>query len=100
MVTPQPDNRNPAKAREFAFSDEDFNALRALVKEHTGIHLTEQKRELVYGRISRRLRALELDNFREYRDILCHSSGTEIAEFCNAITTNLTSFFRENHHFE
>ena len=100
MVTPQPDNRSPAKAREFAFSDEDFNALRALVKAHTGINLTDQKRELVYGRISRRLRALDLESFREYRELLTDESGKEFVEFCNAITTNLTAFFRESHHFE
>ena len=100
MVTPQPDTTNALKLREFAFSDEDFNALRTLVKEHTGINLTEQKRELVYGRISRRLRALALASFREYREMLTDESGTEFAEFCNAITTNLTSFFREPHHFD
>ncbi|MEJ0039086.1 MAG: protein-glutamate O-methyltransferase CheR [Gammaproteobacteria bacterium] len=100
MVTTQPDNKNASKTREFAFSDEDFNALRALVKEHTGINLTDQKRELVYGRISRRLRALDLDSFRDYRELLSDESGKEFVEFCNAITTNLTSFFRESHHFD
>jgi len=100
MTTLQPDGQASQKTREFAFSEEDFNALRVLVKEHTGIHLTDQKRELVYGRISRRLRALDLDNFREYRTLLSDSRGNEIAEFCNAITTNLTSFFRESHHFD
>ena len=100
MLTPQPDSDASAKTREFAFSDEDFNALRALVKEHTGIHLTDQKRELVYGRISRRLRALDLDNFRDYRELLSDANGSEMVEFCNAITTNLTSFFRESHHFD
>ena len=100
MLTPQPDSNASAKTREFAFSDEDFDALRVLVKEHTGIHLTEQKRELVYGRISRRLRALDLDNFRDYRELLSDANGSEMVEFCNAITTNLTSFFRESHHFD
>jgi len=99
MAHIQPDKAAP-KTREFAFSDEDFNALRVLVKEHTGIHLTDQKRELVYGRISRRLRALDLESFRDYRELLTSSGGEELVEFCNAITTNLTSFFRENHHFE
>ena len=100
MTPAQPDNRNASKAREFAFSDEDFNALRTLVKAHTGINLTDQKRELVYGRISRRLRALNLHSFRDYRELLTDESGKEFAEFCNAITTNLTSFFRESHHFD
>jgi len=61
MVQTQPD-KAAHKTREFAFSDEDFNALRVLVKELTGIHLSDQKRELVYERISRRLRALDQQN--------------------------------------
>jgi chemotaxis protein methyltransferase CheR len=86
--------------RKFSFGEEDFAALRELVKTHTGIHLTEQKRELVYGRLSRRLRALGLDSFRAYRQILERGDSDELVQFCNAITTNLTSFFREAHHFE
>ena len=86
--------------REFAFSDADFDALRKLVKDITGINLTDQKRELVYGRLARRLRVLQLRTFAEYRDLLSEDGGEEIRELCNAITTNLTSFFRENHHFE
>jgi chemotaxis protein methyltransferase CheR len=100
MLTPHLDNKNAVKAREFAFSDEDFNALRTIVKTHTGINLTDQKRELVYGRISRRLRALDLDSFRDYRELLNDENSKEFVEFCNAITTNLTSFFRESHHFD
>jgi chemotaxis protein methyltransferase CheR len=88
------------RVREFAFSDEDFEALRKLVKELTGINLTDQKRELVYGRLARRLRALHLRTFAEYRDRLHSDGGREIGELCNAITTNLTSFFRESHHFD
>ena len=87
------------RLREFAFGDEDFQALRALVKSLTGIHLSEQKRELVYGRLTRRLRALQLRTFGEYRDRL-RGDVQEVAELCNAITTNLTSFFREPHHFQ
>jgi chemotaxis protein methyltransferase CheR len=100
MTLSQTDNRSALRNREFAFSDEDFNALRAIVKAHTGINLTDQKRELVYGRLSRRLRALELGTFSEYRELLSDESGQEFIEFCNAITTNLTSFFRESHHFD
>jgi len=87
------------RLREFAFGEEDFQALRALVKSLTGIHLSEQKRELVYGRLTRRLRALQLRSFAEYRERL-RGDVQEIAELCNAITTNLTSFFREPHHFQ
>src|SRR5689334_16197671 len=88
------------KLREFEFGDDDFQALRKLVREVTGISLSEQKRELVYGRLARRLRALNLKSFREYRELLSHDGGGELVQFCNAITTNLTAFFREPHHFE
>jgi chemotaxis protein methyltransferase CheR len=89
------------KHREFSFSNEDFNSLRDQVKEVTGITLADSKRELVYGRLSRRLRVLGLSSFRDYRDLLASSDGQgEIAEFTNAVTTNLTSFFRESHHFD
>jgi chemotaxis protein methyltransferase CheR len=88
------------RAREFQFTDSDFNALRTLVKEMTGINLAESKRELVYGRVSRRLRALGLSSFGEYRGLLESGDGSELVAFCNALTTNLTSFFRESHHFD
>jgi chemotaxis protein methyltransferase CheR len=88
------------RLRRLSFGEDDFAALRALVKQHTGIHLSEQKRELVYGRLSRRLRALGLESFRDYRELLERGEGDELVQFCNAITTNLTAFFREAHHFE
>jgi chemotaxis protein methyltransferase CheR len=87
-------------AREFLFRDADFYALRDLVKQETGIALGEAKRELVYGRVSRRLRVLGLSSFSEYRDRLNSGDSEEMVEFCNAITTNLTSYFRESHHFD
>jgi chemotaxis protein methyltransferase CheR len=87
------------RMREFAFDDRDFEAIRALVKASTGINLTLQKRELVYGRLAVRLRALGLRTFREYRQIVA-ADPEEQVRLCNAITTNLTSFFREPHHFE
>lgn len=86
--------------REFAFTDRQFDALRALAREHTGISLSDAKRDLVYGRLVRRLRALDLNGFDEYRNLLEQGDGGEIEQFSNAITTNLTSFFREPHHFE
>jgi chemotaxis protein methyltransferase CheR len=86
--------------REFHFTDVDFLALRTLVKDMTGINLAESKRELVYGRVSRRLRALGLASFGAYRELLQSGDGSELVAFCNALTTNLTSFFRESHHFD
>ncbi|HTX23264.1 MAG TPA: protein-glutamate O-methyltransferase CheR [Steroidobacteraceae bacterium] len=87
------------RLREFSFGNEDFEALRRLVKALTGINLSDQKRELVYGRLSRRLRALDLKSFRDYRAVLA-ADPRELVHFTNAITTNLTSFFRERHHFD
>ena len=69
------------------------------IKATTGISLGEAKRELVYGRVSRRLRALGLESFGQYRDLLESGDAAEMVEFWNAITTNLTAFFRESHHF-
>jgi chemotaxis protein methyltransferase CheR len=86
--------------REFRFVEADFIALRDLVREVTGISLTDAKRELVYSRIARRLRILGLDSFAAYRELLRRDAGGELVEFCNAMTTNLTAFFREGHHFE
>jgi chemotaxis protein methyltransferase CheR len=94
------DTQTMMRLREFEFGNEDFEALRRLVKQLTGINLSDQKRELVYGRLARRLRALQLQSFAQYREILAQDGGREIAQFCNAITTNLTSFFREPHHFD
>jgi chemotaxis protein methyltransferase CheR len=94
------DTQTMMRLREFEFGNEDFEALRKLVKQLTGINLSDQKRELVYGRLARRLRALQLQSFAQYREILAQDGGREIAQFCNAITTNLTSFFREPHHFD
>lgn len=88
------------KLREFAFGEDDFQALRTLVKQVTGINLTDAKRELVYARVARRLRALNLKSFRQYRRLLKGDGGAELVQLCNAITTNLTAFFREPHHFE
>lgn len=85
--------------REFDFRDEDFEALRTLVKTLTGINLGEHKRELLYGRLSRRLRALKLASFREYRQRVA-ADPRELVQLVNAITTNLTAFFRERHHFD
>ena len=93
------DSTGLQRLREFSFANEDFESLRQLVKSLTGINLSDQKRELVYGRLSRRLRALRLKSFREYRERLA-GDPQELIQLTNAITTNLTSFFRERHHFE
>lgn len=87
--------------QEFTLLDSDFVKLTGIVKQRAGIVLSEQKRALVYGRLSRRLRALGLSTFTEYCNYLDSSEGDgEFRNLVNAITTNLTGFFREPHHFE
>ena len=87
--------------REFEFGDEDFRHIVQLVSQKTGIVLGEHKRPMVYSRLARRLRALKFTAFRDYLHFLEREEGQgEIVDFVNAITTNLTSFFREGHHFE
>ena len=86
-------------AREFVFSDADFRNLVQLAREYAGIALADNKRNLVYTRVSRRLRALGLSAFRDYREYLA-SHQDELESFINAISTNLTKFFRESHHFD
>ena len=85
--------------REFAFSNGDFEFLAKLAYARSGISLSESKRNLVYGRLSRRLRALGLTSFREYREQLEGDDESEIERFINSISTNHTKFFREAHHF-
>ncbi len=86
--------------REFKFTDRDFNFIRKLVGESTGIVLADAKRQMVYGRLARRLRDLGIKDFKTYCDLIKDGDSDEVTKFTNAITTNLTSFFRENHHFE
>jgi chemotaxis protein methyltransferase CheR len=90
-----------AREREFTFTQADFDSLRTLVKAQCGITLSDNKRELVYGRLSRRLRLLGIGAFADYRRLLAAPEGQpEMIEFINAVTTNLTSYFREPHHFD
>jgi chemotaxis protein methyltransferase CheR len=87
--------------REFGFQERDFLKIAKLVKEQAGIVLGERKRDLVYGRLSRRVRALGFSDFSDYCDHLESPEGEpERGMMVNAITTNLTGFFREPHHFE
>jgi chemotaxis protein methyltransferase CheR len=85
---------------EFEFTDTEFKRLREIVHARTGIALSEAKRELVYGRLARRLRKLKLSSFAQYCELVEGVDSGELQELTNAITTNLTSFFRENYHFE
>ena len=86
--------------REFLFTLADFERVRRLIHDRAGIALGEHKQEMVYSRLARRLRALRLDSFRSYLDRVEADDGGEWDEFVNALTTNLTAFFREAHHFD
>ena len=95
-------NETIESQREFEFSDRDFRRVCSLIHARAGIALADSKRDMVYSRISRRLRALGLENFSDYLNFLERDgdSGDESQSFVNALTTNLTSFFREEHHFD
>ncbi|WP_147696130.1 CheR family methyltransferase [Vogesella mureinivorans] len=86
--------------REFAFSEQDFERVRQLIYKEAGISLNPTKKDMVYGRLVRRIRELKLDGFAAYVDFLQSAGGKrEFELFVNALTTNLTFFFREEHHF-
>ncbi len=89
------------KQREFPFTEKNFNFLRKISNARTGIVVTDEKMDMFYSRLSRRVRALGLSSFDEYCALIKRdNSGKEVLELVNSITTNLTAFFRENHHFD
>jgi len=81
-------------------SDADFNYLTKLAFNQSGIVLGESKRDMLYGRVMKRIRLLRVSGFSAYCQLLQDSYSGELNEFINAITTNLTSFFRERYHFD
>jgi chemotaxis protein methyltransferase CheR len=86
--------------RQFDFRDADFSRVRKMIHERAGISLGAHKREMVYSRLARRLRALGRQDFASYLDQLERQpDAPEWEDFINALTTNLTAFFRESHHF-
>ena len=85
---------------EFTFTDSDFAKVRTLIHRRAGISLGDQKRQMVYSRLSRRLRELGIGEFAAYLAMLeAGNDESEWQAFINSLTTNLTSFFREAHHF-
>ena len=88
------------RQREFEYTQEDFNFLRKISNQHTGIIVSDDKFDMFYSRLTKRVRNLGLKTIKAYCDYLENNYELEFTEFINAITTNLTAFFRENHHFE
>ncbi len=86
-------------AHEFSYTDADFQQVRELIYRTAGINLLENKKQLVYSRLARRLRALSINSFPAYLHYL-RQTPAELQPFINALTTNLTAFFRESHHFD
>lgn len=88
-------------AQDVPFSDSDFQALAALARREFGLSLAQSKKPLVYSRLSRRLKARHITGFPEYLQLLDkREESSERLELISALTTNVTSFFREDHHFQ
>lgn len=86
---------------EYPFTEADFRRIAGMLKEQSGIHLSESKAALVYARLSKRIRQLKLRSFQEYCRLVSERGGEEErGRMLSALTTNLTRFFREPHHFE
>lgn len=85
--------------REYDFTGRDFEYVRKLIYERAGISLSASKQNMVYSRLVRRVRAKGLSSFKDYLGLLEHGDGVEWEAFTNSLTTNLTAFFREAHHF-
>jgi chemotaxis protein methyltransferase CheR len=85
--------------REFHFTAKDFERIRKLIYDRAGISLSPAKQDMVYSRLARRLRATSTSTFGEYLERLERGDDEEMVLFTNSLTTNLTSFFREAHHF-
>ena len=88
------------QGREFAWTDADFSRVQKLIYQRAGINLHDGKHAMVYSRLSRRLRETGYTSFHDYLGWLEKQDGPEWQEFINALTTNLTAFFREQHHFD
>lgn len=87
------------RKKEFLFNKRQFNELRFKAKEYTGINASEEKFQMYYARLAKRLRKLGLNDFDNYISLISRDK-LEFKEFINAITTNVTSFEREAYHFD
>lgn len=99
-MLPQFEKSPSATLLDVQLGDQEFNFIRTVVEKNAGIILGSNKRQLVQGRLARRVRELGLASVAEYCEIIRNGGPEELVSLINAITTNVTSFFRENHHFE
>jgi chemotaxis protein methyltransferase CheR len=99
LASPERLNQSDQKIREFEYTKSDFERIARILYKISGISLSDRKDDMVYSRLGRRLRYHHLTTFSEYLDFVGQNKD-EQNEFVNALTTNLTHFFREEHHFD
>ncbi|MBL3568046.1 protein-glutamate O-methyltransferase CheR [Rhodovulum sp. BSW8] len=90
----------PRRRSEIAFGESDFQRIAAFAKSEYGLHLEPSKKAMIHSRLGKRIVALNLDGFTEYDKFLRANLDTESDHFISALTTNVTNFYREKHHFE
>ncbi len=88
------------REREFKFTLKDFDYLRNITNKKTGIVVSDDKFDMFYARLSKHVRRLGLSDFRDYCQVISRGESQEMVTLINSVTTNLTSFFREKHHFD
>jgi chemotaxis protein methyltransferase CheR len=86
--------------REYPFSDREFDRIVGILRREAGIDMPRAKEPLVYSRLAKRIRQLGLTSFKDYIELLEHPGQHEIEHMLVALTTNVTRFFREPHHFD
>ena len=89
-----------SREREFKFTLKDFNYLRNITNKKTGIMVSDDKFDMFYARLSKHVRRLGLSDFHDYCQVISRGESQEMITLINSVTTNLTSFFREKHHFD
>lgn len=96
-----PHSQSVVGGQSIPFSQSDFRKVSSFARQKTGISLDESKRNLLYSRITRRMRDLGIDRFEEYFSLVeAAGDQQEMSFFISLLTTNVTSFFREIHHFD
>lgn len=94
-----PETGDAYAGREFAYAERDFERVRRLIRARVGIALNDSKQNMVYNRLVKRLRLLGMASFADYLALLDDAAHPEWQHFVNALTTNLSAFFREEYHF-